>query len=293
MYKINKDLPLIKKHYDDKYKIDLNNNNNNINHLFNALTPKNETQTSFIFNNSYLSTSYPEKKNSFINSVRKNKDLLENEIYNKNPSSLSLPLSIKNKKIQNDKKELDNKNNDINALYKSNMKYNQNIYNTLLKYSSLINKDKKGIIDDINLSKNPKNYNPNSIKIENKKSKMEEKNNIKNYLLQKLYKNIKLKTFNENKKDISNYLQTYKGTDIKEPNYRNGSHIYNSINDFMNKSLTYNLSDEINKIRNKTNIFDYKKSTKLEEITNLNNRIKNLIYDCAEDILDLNNDIKI
>ena len=61
----------------------------------------------------------------------------------------------------------------------------------------------------------------------------------------------------------------------------------------MNKSLGYNLSDEINKIRNKTNVFDYKKNKEFKEIKKLNKKIKNLIYDFAEDILDLNNDIKI
>ena len=39
-------------------------------------------------------------------------------------------------------------------------------------------------------------------------------------------------------------------------------------------------------------MFSYKRSRKFEEILKLNNKVHNLIYDYAEDILDLNNDIK-
>jgi len=49
----------------------------------------------------------------------------------------------------------------------------------------------------------------------------------------------------------------------------------------------------MNKIRYRNNIFSHKKSKKYQEILKLNNKIENLIYDYTEDLLDLNNDIKI
>ena len=101
-----------------------------------------------------------------------------------------------------------------------------------------------------------------------------------------------MKRFDENKKDISEYFKICKGINIKEPNYETGSQIYNVINDFITKTKNYNLANEIPKIRNKTNVFYYKRSKKFQDILKLNNKMDNLIYDYVEDILDLNNDIK-
>ena len=114
----------------------------------------------------------------------------------------------------------------------------------------------------------------------------------KNQVLQHLYNNIKIKSFSENKNDISEYLKKYKGVVIKEPNYEEGSHIYRIVNDFVEKSNGYNITNEINKIRSKTNLYSYKNSKRFQDIMKLNNKVQYLIYDYAEDILDLNNDIK-
>ena len=271
---INNELPLLKNN------AELDKDNIITKKVMNSLTPKNETSTSFKLYNLSLSTSFPEKTNNFINRDKKNKELFKNEgseEFITKYSSYSLPLSLSNL-IKNEAQDIGKKNSNIKELFRSTLKYNKKRNNNLLRYNSLINKMK---------------INDNSVINNLRKSKIEEYNNIKNNFLQHLYNNIKLKTFNENKKDISNYLKTYKGTNIKEPNYKNGSKLYNVINDFLNKSLGYNLSDEINKIRNKTNVFDYKKNKEFKEIKKLNKRIKNLIYDFAEDILDLNNDIKI
>jgi hypothetical protein len=127
---------------------------------------------------------------------------------------------------------------------------------------------------------------------EKRKIKLEEYKKNKNESLQKLYNNIKIKSFKENRNDISEYLRKYKGASIKEPDYEKGSKIYNIINDFVKKSSSYNLPNEINKIRFRTNMYGYKKTRKYDEIVKLNNKVQNLIYDYAEDILDLNNDLK-
>ena len=149
-------------------------------------------------------------------------------------------------------------------------------------------------IDDLNNSNhiNKTEDSKMSSKLIKSESKYEEYKKRKNHFLQNLYNNIKIKRFNENKNDISDYLRIYKGASIKEPNYEKGSQIYNLINEFIKKTKEYNLPNEINKIRNKTNMFSYKRSRKFEEILKLNNKVHNLIYDYAEDILDLNNDIK-
>ncbi len=95
-----------------------------------------------------------------------------------------------------------------------------------------------------------------------------------------------------NYEEISDYLKKYKGINSTEPNYEKGSKIYSMINKFLNQTSDYSLPDEINKIRNKTNVFDFKRTINFDSIKKLNNQIKNLIYDCAENILDLNTDIK-
>ena len=64
------------------------------------------------------------------------------------------------------------------------------------------------------------------------------------------------------------------------------------INDFILKTTDYNLPNEISKIRNKTNLFSYKRTKKFQDIVKMNNKIQNLIYDYAEDILDFNSDIR-
>ena len=68
--------------------------------------------------------------------------------------------------------------------------------------------------------------------------------------------------------------------------------IYRIVNDFVEKSNGYNIINEINKIRSKTNLYSYKNSKRFQDIMKLNNKVQYLIYDYAEDILDLNNDIK-
>ena len=58
------------------------------------------------------------------------------------------------------------------------------------------------------------------------------------------------------------------------------------------KNNDYNLPKEISRIRNKTNLFSFKRTKKFQDILKMNNKIQNLIYDYAEDILDFNNDIR-
>ena len=128
--------------------------------------------------------------------------------------------------------------------------------------------------------------------IEKNKLNVEEYKKRKKNVLQNLYNNIKIKHFEEIKKDISDYLQKYKGAVVKEPNYEKGSKIYTLINDFIEKTNDYNLPKEISRIRNKTNLFSFKRTKKFQDIVKMNNKIQNLIYDYAEDILDFNNDIR-
>ena len=128
--------------------------------------------------------------------------------------------------------------------------------------------------------------------IEKNKLNIEEYKKRKKNVLQNLYNNIKIKHFEEIKKDISEYLQKYKGAVVKEPNYEKGSKIYTLINDFIEKTNDYNLPKEISRIRNKTNLFSFKRTKKFQDILKMNNKIQNLIYDYAEDILDFNNDIR-
>ena len=148
-------------------------------------------------------------------------------------------------------------------------------------------------VDDLN--NNPMNKtvgNKTKEVIEKEKLDIEEyKKNRKNDLYN-LYNNIQIKHFEEYKKDISEYLKKYKGAIVKDPNYEKGSKIYKMINEFILKTSDYNLPNEISKIRNKTNMFSYKRSKKFLDIIKMNNKIQNLIYDYAEDILDFNSDIR-
>jgi hypothetical protein len=193
-----------------------------------------------------------------------------------------------------------NKGNKNNESYKNKRKNFNSIKRTKDKLNSTrniskVNKNslKALSIDDLNASPINKTEDSKiSSKIIKSESKYEEYKKRKNHFLQNLYNNIKIKRFNENKNDISDYLRIYKGASIKEPNYEKGSQIYNLINDFIKKTKEYNLPSEINKIRSKTNMFTYKRTRKFEDILKLNNKVHNLIYDYAEDILDLNNDIK-
>ena len=195
-----------------------------------------------------------------------------------------------------------NKENKIDESYKNKRKNFNSIKRTKEKINSTRNIPKVNksnflqalSIDDLNNSNhiNKTEDSKMSSKLIKSESKYEEYKKRKNHFLQNLYNNIKIKRFNENKNDISDYLRIYKGASIKEPNYEKGSQIYNLINEFIKKTKEYNLPNEINKIRNKTNMFSYKRSRKFEEILKLNNKVHNLIYDYAEDILDLNNDIK-
>ena len=195
-----------------------------------------------------------------------------------------------------------NKENNIDESYKNKRKNFNSIKRTKEKINSTRNIPKVNksnflqalSIDDLNNSNhiNKTEDSKMSSKLIKSESKYEEYKKRKNHFLQNLYNNIKIKRFNENKNDISDYLRIYKGASIKEPNYEKGSQIYNLINEFIKKTKEYNLPNEINKIRNKTNMFSYKRSRKFEEILKLNNKVHNLIYDYAEDILDLNNDIK-
>ena len=195
-----------------------------------------------------------------------------------------------------------NKENKIDESYKNKRKNFNSIKRTKEKINSTRNIPKVNksnflqalSIDDLNNSNhiNKTEDSKMSSKLIKSESKYEEYKKRKNHFLQNLYNNIKIKRFNENKNDISEYLRIYKGASIKEPNYEKGSQIYNLINEFIKKTKEYNLPNEINKIRNKTNMFSYKRSRKFEEILKLNNKVHNLIYDYAEDILDLNNDIK-
>ena len=258
----------------------------------NCLTPNNETVSSFLFNKS-LSTYFPEKTNYHNNNFNNlttfaknkiNKDIFDNEINNQNNNYSSFSSSS----LKNINPKTTKDNNNTNKLLRNTMKYRK-LNNNKLKLNPIYKIQTQNNINDDN---KPKNNILIDGKLVKRKSQIEEYNNIKHNSLQRLYKNIKLKTFSENKKEISDYLQKYKGTNIKEPNFEKGSKLYNLINDFLNKSSDYNLPYEINKIRSKTNVFDYKKNFQFNEIKKLNNRIQNLIYDCAEDILDLNNDIK-
>ena len=255
----------------------------------------------YVKSSNYLSSANPENKNEKIDvdnfnrySLRKkptnfnksstNKDFINDSSYKSLNFSGFLNSSNKNDQIQK------NKRKDFNIFNKIEDDKNNS------KYISRFNANKlsdclsleEWKTNPINMTEEEKNL-PES---ERRRINLEAFKRRKNQFLQNLYNNMKIKSFSENKNDISEYLKKYKGTVIKEPNYEQGSHIYKIVNDFIEKSNEYNLPNEMNKIRNKTNLYSYKNTKKFHDIVKLNNKVQNLMYDYAEDILDLNNDIK-
>ena len=228
------------------------------------------------------------RRKSMFNNISKSNSIKDST---DNPLTKSFKLSTYlNKENKNDE-SYKNKRKNFNSIKRIKEKINSTRNIPKVNKSNFL---QALSIDDLNNSNhiNKTEDSKMSSKLIKSESKYEEYKKRKNHFLQNLYNNIKIKRFNENKNDISDYLRIYKGASIKEPNYEKGSQIYNLINEFIKKTKEYNLPNEINKIRNKTNIFSYKRSRKFEEILKLNNKVHNLIYDYAEDILDLNNDIK-
>ncbi len=228
------------------------------------------------------------RRKSMFNNISKSNSIKDST---DNPLTKSFKLSTYlNKENKNDE-SYKNKRKNFNSIKRIKEKINSTRNIPKVNKSNFL---QALSIDDLNNSNhiNKTEDSKMSSKLIKSESKYEEYKKRKNHFLQNLYNNIKIKRFNENKNDISDYLRIYKGASIKEPNYEKGSQIYNLINEFIKKTKEYNLPNEINKIRNKTNMFSYKRSRKFEEILKLNNKVHNLIYDYAEDILDLNNDIK-
>ena len=228
------------------------------------------------------------RRKSMFNNISKSNSIKDST---DNPLTKSFKLSTYlNKENKNDE-SYKNKRKSFNSIKRIKEKINSTRNIPKVNKSNFL---QALSIDDLNNSNhiNKTEDSKMSSKLIKSESKYEEYKKRKNHFLQNLYNNIKIKRFNENKNDISDYLRIYKGASIKEPNYEKGSQIYNLINEFIKKTKEYNLPNEINKIRNKTNMFSYKRSRKFEEILKLNNKVHNLIYDYAEDILDLNNDIK-
>jgi len=228
------------------------------------------------------------RRKSMFNNLSKSNSIKDST---DNPLTKSFKLSTYlNKENKNDE-SYKNKRKNFNSIKRTKEKINSTRNIPKVNKSNFL---QALSIDDLNNSNhiNKTEDSKMSSKLIKSESKYEEYKKRKNHFLQNLYNNIKIKRFNENKNDISEYLRIYKGASIKEPNYEKGSQIYNLINEFIKKTKEYNLPNEINKIRNKTNMFSYKRSRKFEEILKLNNKVHNLIYDYAEDILDLNNDIK-
>ena len=228
------------------------------------------------------------RRKSMFNNISKSNSIKDST---DNPLTKSFKLSTYlNKENKNDE-SYKNKRKNFNSIKRIKEKINSTRNIPKVNKSNFL---QALSIDDLNNSNhiNKTEDSKMSSKLIKSESKFEEYKKRKNHFLQNLYNNIKIKRFNENKNDISDYLRIYKGASIKEPNYEKGSQIYNLINEFIKKTKEYNLPNEINKIRNKTNMFSYKRSRKFEEILKLNNKVHNLIYDYAEDILDLNNDIK-
>ena len=266
--------PLIKnkrEKLENKYELVRGNNNSEKIYKSNSSENKN--------NISFLSASFPGKivnrnirKSSFYPIGKKNNGSLESQNSRYNDSFLG-SLSVRSSLMKMN-------SFDSKKILKHLKRKNYN--NKILKYN-LINNGEK------NISKNNNNI---SLIEDSEKKKTKLENEIKNNLLQKLYNSLKYKSFYQNKKEISEYLKKYKGIISTEPNYEKGSKIYSMINKFLNQTSDYSLPDEINKIRNKTNVFDFKRTINFDSIKKLNNQIKNLIYDCAENILDLNTDIK-
>ena len=240
------------------------------------------------FNRFSLPNLILQRRKSMFNNISKSNSIKDST---DNPLTKSFKLSTYlNKENKNDE-SYKNKRKNFNSIKRIKEKINSTRNIPKVNKSNFL---QALSIDDLNNSNhiNKTEDSKMSSKLIKSESKYEEYKKRKNHFLQNLYNNIKIKRFNENKNDISDYLRIYKGASIKEPNYEKGSQIYNLINEFIKKTKEYNLPNEINKIRNKTNMFSYKRSRKFEEILKLNNKVHNLIYDYAEDILDLNNDIK-
>ena len=228
------------------------------------------------------------RRKSMFNNLSKSNSIKDST---DNPLTKSFKLSTYLNKENKSDESYKNKRKNFNSIKRTKEKINSTRNIPKVNKSNFL---QALSIDDLNNSNhiNKTEDSKMSSKLIKSESKYEEYKKRKNHFLQNLYNNIKIKRFNENKNDISDYLRIYKGASIKEPNYEKGSQIYNLINEFIKKTKEYNLPNEINKIRNKTNMFSYKRSRKFEEILKLNNKVHNLIYDYAEDILDLNNDIK-
>ena len=297
-----KNFPSIKQNENIKESGNLSSMNNISKNSNNVKEISSNNEDSKIEKNNKISLANfkePKRKTVFKNIVNysTNKDSSNKSLNKKFKLSASLTYNRKFLDILKNK-SLNKENNDdksyksIEKNYSSINKMKRRIKNA--RIDSLINKKLANAfsIDDSNQNiMNKTEYSKSNSKII--KSKIEEYKKQKNCFLQNLYNNIKIKRFNENKKDISDYLKMYKGISIKEPNYETGSQIYNMINDFITKTKDYNLTDEIYKIRSKTNVLYYKRTKKFEDILKLNNKLDNLIYDYVEDILDLNNDITI
>ena len=249
----------------------------------------------------------PKKTKTYIDKIKDIRISLPNLRFIKRKSminNLISPISNNNSSKNSSIKSLRlsgylSKENKNDELYKNKRRNFNKIEEIINRKRNVSQYNKKKLLKNLSmeeLDSNPINkteYGKINSKPEKRNPKIDEyyKKN-KNHFLQRLYNNIKVKRFNENKNEISDYLRIYKGSSIKEPNYEKGSQIYNLINEFTKKTKEYNLPNEINKIRNKTNLFSYKNSKQFEEILKLNNKVHNLIYDYVEDILDLNNDIK-
>ena len=322
---INKDIKMIrtKKIFSEikkrrlKHKELLNNaikNANSLNSLEETKTHKHSDKNYSSNNKTKLSRILTPKSLAF---KRPNYNLEQKMNIKNNNNMFSLPNLeiIKRKSVYNNRIpsliNMDSLNNSLRKSYDLSSLFpkDENQYKNKRNNFYSFKKDNTNNLENNNVNRNKSvnylsleemNNNPinrtedykSELNTEKRKIKLEEYKKNKNESLQKLYNNIKIKSFKENRNDISEYLRKYKGASIKEPDYEKGSKIYNIINDFVKKSSSYNLPNEINKIRFRTNMYGYKKTRKYDEIVKLNNKVQNLIYDYAEDILDLNNDLK-
>ena len=279
-----KKLPLIKNQGSEKHKINARNRSSSVKNLKDGTTSSQNNKTS---ENDYdnIKISIPRlnipKRKTTLNKVLKLSSSSSNSFLKSFTLAPNLNISDKDGDLYKNKRKNFNKVKD-----KFNSSGNLSRFNNC---KSLVNYSQEDISPNKIMKKEEKKMSSNP---EKRKAQIEEYKMRKNQFLQNLYNNMKIKRFNEIKNDISEYLKIYKGASIKEPDYEEGSHIYNLINDFILKNREYNLPNEIVKIRNKTNMFGYLKRRKYEEIKNLNNKVQNLVYDYAEDILELNNDIK-
>ena len=279
-----KKLPLIKNQEFEKHKINARNRSSSVKNLKEGTTSSQNNKTS---ENDYdnIKISIPRlnipKRKTTLNKALKLSSSSSNSFLKSFTLAPNLNISDKDGDLYKNKRKNFNKVKD-----KFNSSGNLSRFNNC---KSLVNYSQEDISPNKIMKKEEKKMSSNP---EKRKAQIEEYKMRKNQFLQNLYNNMKIKRFNEIKNDISEYLKIYKGASIKEPDYEEGSHIYNLINDFILKNREYNLPNEIVKIRNKTNMFGYLKRRKYEEIKNLNNKVQTLVYDYAEDILELNNDIK-